>query len=393
MKYFYYPKRLAKAKEEIEKVHTNVAEAVVAEDVQSLKDLIDEIVALEKNELEGYACTLNKKELQMLCMYIPSNKYGVPLENLLGIISYQLSELRVRILYQYWQNNYSYIESCGIFEMIQKQQTFHKMFKDSYKVYCGKIAEAIRNERVLELYISFLHGTNLESIEAYQKALLRYGLNLEFQLAKDCIKEFYFVCAGNVYMDMGEYPLYRKLLDMKPWQLKKLLVNLLKKLTDSQLDEFYKIAEYYETKTGEYGSQKFCDYFSQIPSNLSQKYHAWMNRFKIYKVFINDANNDRSSFWKQYSNQAHISFYDSTDAMAIIFEKTIFIEFRNLGPVYHYSKEYYNKKVSNAVINYSKENDLKSYLLHGTEPLKRKVHRGYWKYEIARQIQTYENIR
>lgn len=393
MKYFYYPKRLAKAKEEIEKIHTNVAETVVAEDLQSLRDFIDEIVALEKNELEGYACTLNKKELQMLCMYIPSNKYGVPLDNLLGVVSYQLSELRIRILYQYWQNNYSYQESRGIFEMIQKQQTFYNMFKDSYQTDCGKIAESIRNERVLELYISFLHGKDLESTEAYQKALLRYGLNLEFQLAKDCMKEFYFICAGKVYMDMGEYSLYQKLLSMKPWQLKKLLVNLLKKLADSQLDEFYKIAEYYETRTGEYGSQKFNDYFSQIPPNLTQKYHAWMNRYKIQKVFINDANNDRSSFWKQYSNQAHINIYNSTDAMAIIFDKTIFIEFRTLGPVYHYTREYYNEKVARAVVNYSKEIDLKSYLLHGTEPLKRKVHIGHWQYEIARQIHAYENIR
>lgn len=393
MKYFYYPKRLAKAKEEIEKVHTNVAESVVVEDLQILRDLIDEIVALEKNELEGYACTLNKKELQMLCMYIPSNKYGVPLDNLLGVVSYQLSELRMRTLYQYWQNNYSYQESFSIFTMIQNQEKFHKMFKERNKVDCGKIAESIRNERVLKLYISFLHGTDLESIEAYQKALLRYGLNLEFQLAKDCMKEFYFICAGKVYMDMGEYSLYQKLLSMKPWQLKKLLVNMLKKLTDSQLDEFYKIAEYYETRTGEYGSQKFNDYFSKIPYNLWQKYHAWMNRFKIHKVFINDANNERSSFWKQYSNQAHISFYDSTDAMAIIFEKTIFIEFRTLGPVYHYSREYYNDKVARAVVNYSKESDLKYYLLHGTEPLKRKVHIGYWQHEIARQIQTYEYSR
>ena len=122
MKYFYYPKRLARAKEEIEKVHTKKEESAVVEDIQSLKTLIDEIVALGEYELEEYSCILNKKELQMLCMYIPCNKFRVPLENLLGVVYYQLSELRMEILYKYWQNNYFNKESFGIFDMIQKQQ-------------------------------------------------------------------------------------------------------------------------------------------------------------------------------------------------------------------------------------------------------------------------------
>lgn len=391
MIYYYVPKKLLEAKEHIQNIHKKAVETTVGDmNNRQFKQLVYEIVALESEMLEGYSYTLKKEEISLLANYIPGNHFNVKIDHLLGVLKYRWDSQIMKTLYQHWQNYYINMENIKIFSYIgAENEGFLNEFLTLYTVSPKEVQMSIETGTVVELFSKTAAEFNANSKEEFEESLQSIGLNLQFSLAKECIKEFYFVCSGDVYVKLGDRKVFDLFRTMHPESTKRILVNMLKKLSDQQLDQFEEVLNYYYRRTGDRGRGEFNSYFSDIDKALVNKYGTWLNRWNIRRIFLKDTK-DRNKFWLKFANDSRVrtSYAKQTDCLILHFPKSVFIEFREIGPVYQYNHDYYEAEVSKMVERTSKDTDLKRWLRNVSDYKMLQEHRGHWEEKVEERIRV-----
>lgn len=217
-----------------------------------------------------------------------------------------------------------------------------------------------------------------------------FGINEDSKLYRDCADVFYTFCRKEDYLEADQAELLNIIkkyeLRNRPL-LKAFLLNFLGKLKLTELGKFRELARYFESLVGEARKPKesYKFLFEDMPEALIEKYVDWINRCRIEQYFDND---ERSEFWKQY-RFVNVQRYNKSNAVVMEFKEYIAVEFlgQAMGPIYFYSKEYFEKKLKGQFMLLENA-PMRQYLLHQSRYGKedRIEHRGYWQYNVESYI-------
>lgn len=388
MSFSYFPKKLKSAKEEIVLLHKNANEPIKISDNEDIRKLVMSLVKLEKYQIRSRAFALSNKEVEIVAGYIPHNYYKVNMKNLFEIFILRTSQFLCQVLYNQWQESYQN-EACNAFirdilkydenfiSLILKNNMDEKLFDSilSDKDIPARFCVELKNHY-------FPRGKKLE------EKIIYFGIREDSKLFYDCKSLFYLYCEREDYLSIAKSELQNL---VKQYYrrgqiiLKKFLSNFLEKLSLRELIGFKDLADYFKTIVGDNVSakEKFDAFFKDFPSSLVQKYIDWINLFKVEEYFGLD---ERSQFWKQYHFKS-VRKYNYSNSVVMEFDKYYAVEFlgQRMGPLYIYSKDYFEHHI----INRFKNNDnthMRHFLLHDERWFYRKEHRGNWKNDVQSKL-------
>lgn len=381
MSFSFVPKKLIEVKRDIVKKHSHKINIVL--DIRPDEDfekLIKKIVSLDDSQLKREAYSLSDAELNSIASYVSANFYKVNLRKLFFILKLRTSyEVAISIFYS-WQNNYDNKE-CNMLLI----DFLH------YDNYLGNLL--IKNNLTKEKFIKFLKSDSI-LLEFYieinenklgdfsMNEMLKYfGIRENSRFFLDFEKIFYMHCNKKHYLKNG-----------------KKLINIVKQYS---LEELYKFLENF---LRQFNLEELCKNFSNLLDILEDKrkkrhikyhfifedkYNNWVNIDTIYKFFINDINDERFMFWKDYNFFEKPVKYDKSNSLTMKFQNHVVVEFlgRANGPLYIFNKYFFEDNIKRYLPNKS-NSELRKILLriyklnsHNYNII-REEHQANWRFKV-----------
>lgn len=383
----YYPNKLIQARNRISEKHEFIA-SVNTSELQSdvFKDLILKLVNMSMKDLDGYAYTLNRKDLMMISIYLSENYYKINLSNIIYVFILRMNREILLSFYYTWQNYYINKETAKIFQEISVSNELENLFIQVCKLEPKAIIDEIRSERLPYYIAKKIINKNINTKSLFHDNLSKYQIKEDTLLGKRILQYYYTVCFAEEYLTLGEAGLLKMFENSSTELVKLILLNMLDKLDVDGLKKFYKILLYVMKHTGEIESSRFNKFFEDADQKLKNKFQIWVNLYNMYKTFGYD---DRSIFWSRYAEVCTTKHIESTQMLILRFNSFVVVEFVNVGAIYWYEIEYFDSVVYYNCISYNNDTELKRWLNYQSKYLYRKEHRGYWTDDAA----SYTNMK
>ena len=106
MFFSFTPKKLIEAANDVAIVHKKQRDVLDYSPNDSLKELIERIVALELFQVKKNAYVLSEDEVLQIAGYLPHNYYGVDMQNLFLVCNYRSNSEMCKVLFEQWQSAY-----------------------------------------------------------------------------------------------------------------------------------------------------------------------------------------------------------------------------------------------------------------------------------------------
>lgn len=390
MRFSFVPKKLIEAKREIVKKHS--FKVRIVEDFkpnEDLKKLIYKIVNFDLQQLKRESYSLSDSEVVIIASYIPANFYKVDLSNLFFILKLRASFDVYRVFFNAWQDYYDNNE-CNLFfiDLLNSDNNFVKFL--------------IKNNLTREKFIKFLKSDSIPlefytEIEEHKfsddisvaSMLLHYGIRNNSKLFFDFEKLFYMRCHKKYYLRDCT-----KLVDIiKKYSLDDLynfLNNFLKQFAIDELcKNFSNLLDILESNRRKRGIKyKFL---------FEDKYNNWINIDTIYKFFINDINDERFMFWKDYKFLTKPLKYDKSGSLLMEFKNHVVVEFlgRGNGPLYIFNKYFFEKNIKIYLPN-KNNSELRKILYRiftsdlNANNMLREEHQANWRFKVQGIINKHD---
>lgn len=386
MDFSFVPNRLVNVKDKIVKEHPLEAEELL--DIKpndKLFELVNRIASLEIKKVKMNAMSLSANDIAAIAAYLPHNYYSVKMRNLFLVFKYRTDYRLCEILYDQWQNTYTNKE-CNEFildVLLKEKEDFIILLRNNhidenhFRMFLEKGDIPTRYGYELRK-VNFRKGLSLKDKLGY------FGVKNSSKLYHDCEYLFYTFCDREDYLIANKLSMVDVVEKYSIRELKLFLFNFLSKLSLAELEDFSTLAAKLQVRIGDDQSSKFKSFFDGANPAIIRKYIDWINIYKVNKYFGND---ERSIFWKRY-RFVHVEKYSYSDSVVMEFDSYVAIEFlgQAMGPIYIYTKDYFNTYVRKWFTRKIYGNsEMRSVLLHQTDYQNygyRKEHRGYWQSEV-----------
>lgn len=405
----FVPKNLKKAKEKIVALHSysNKIDKVIAS--PTLEVLIKNIVGWDKEKVDLYSNSLSAQDILYVANYIPRNYYKVTLDNLWQVFMHCSSLDSCQYFYESWQNEFDSRE-CNEYIaniVLEQNASFKELLgKNHLEIEWFKkiISEKVNIPVEFGLHIQSLLNLKYKS---FQEKMNYFGIVQGTRLYSTCESLFYTYCEKQDYLAVNEDVLQRIIQKYDLQCTKLFLRNFLIKLDVQELYKYRQLAKYLMGITGDVKTASFKEFFNDFEEKLVIKYRNWINNYKIRKFFGNDV---RSEFWDKYVyvDVHEFSYYKKKNEVRLMmeFENYYGIEFldkdnedkNDMGPLYFFEKDYFEKYVLRMMKNNAYTNsEVKSFLYNKTEwsknqnsinPGHRWLHQGDWQAYVRYTIKT-----
>lgn len=366
MAFKFVPTRLSKARERVVINHPLTATVIKINPSDDLRHLIMKIVLAEESELEMIVYSLTDYEVKLVASYIPFNYYEVKMENLFEVLKYRGTKEVYRLLYIQWQESYSktdcnelmeiYLTDCD--EFLDVLKTYHLDRGEYFSWLKSDIIPRIIGKSVMNMPSA--KGVSLSDKLDY------FGIQNGSKLWVDIKYLYYTFCTREDYLALADAEMVGIVMRYKYMSIfQAFLENFLKKLSPRDLDEYERVANFFDSKIGDNFGAKFNEFFKGFKAELIDKYVDWINAYKLSLYFGND---ERSVFWKEYRHRT-VKKFSYSGSIVMEFNDYYAVEFlgKAMGPAYIYEKMYYEQKVRSVVEGrYNSNTDLKQYLFHNT---------------------------
>lgn len=390
MEFSFIPKRLQRIRKEVEAIHknSNVMDDNMSclSDDAGLEDLIRSLVEMDETDLAIEAYALSDIEVCRIVGYLPYNYFDVDMKNLFHIFLVRSERRFCEILYNQWQNSYNN-QNCNSFLhiLLRYDNDFSKYIEEKHLI-PEQMDSILQNQDIVLGFGMEVMKYSFSGRKTLKEKFNFFGIHEDSRIYKDCKNVFYTFCKKEDYLEANQMELLNiiKKYEVRNRRLlKAFLINFLSKLKLEQLAGFCDLARYFEALIGDIKMLKveYKILFSDMPEGLVEKYIDWINRCKIEEYFGND---ERSGFWKQY-RFVNVQRFTKSNAVIMEFEKHIAVEFlgQAMGPIYFYSKEYF-EKILEGQFMLLENIPMRQYLLHQTQygSQDRIEHRGYWQNNV-----------
>lgn len=384
MNFSYTPKRLQCAKEDIVLIHQKTSEAPKMTKNEELRKMILSLVALEQFQVKPQAYALTSREIDLVAGYIPHNYFNVDMKNLFRIFTYRSTDRLCQILFNQWQDSY-HNRACNKFmrEILVYDEHLIVLAQNNHMPET-MFDSVLQDHDIATRFGKEIKKRNFTGKKSLAERLAYFGIRGDSQLYLDCEFLFYTYCDKEDYLNVQKLSLLnlvKQYSKRSQETLKDFLQNFLSKLELKELLSFKELAMFLQTITGDNGENKskFENFFNAFDSLLVRKYINWINLYKVEEYFGYD---ERSSFWKQYKFES-VRKYSYSNAVVMEFERYYAVEFlgRAMGPIYMYSKDYFEKNIIMR-FKWNDNQQMRQELLHNSTWVYRKEHRGYWQGDV-----------
>lgn len=389
MGFSFIPKHLQRTRKEVEATHKSkniIADMFYLSVDDELEYLIKSLVKLDEADLAIETYVLSDMEVYRIAGYLPYNYFDVDMKNLFRIFLARSERGLCKVLYDQWQNSYSNEECNDFLHILMKNDENFSKYIEEKHLGLEQLDNILQNQDIV-----FGFGTEVLKYPFSERKTLKekfdfFGIHEDSKLYRNCENVFYTFCRKEDYLEANKMELLNIIKKYEVRNrplLKAFLINFLSKLKLKQLARFRDLARYFNALAGDARNPK-AEYkflFSDMPEDLIEKYINWINRCKIEEYFGSD---ERSEFWKQY-RFINVQRFAKSNAVIMEFPKYTAVEFlgQRMGPIYFYSKEYF-EKILEGQFMLLENNPMRQYLLHQThyENEDRIEHRGYWQENV-----------
>lgn len=335
------------------------------------KKIVEKISRI-KDDVEEYSYCLKKSELNLLCMYLPSNIHKVDVTKIYEIINIRLDFKMATILYNNWQNNYFNKDNIQIFECILANESILYEFKRHFKISPLEIIHWINNEDVEMSLSRYLARGKNGTIQEYKKALLDVGIKSNSRLFKKCVELFYFVCQSEEYYRIGDEQLVEIIKKMSKKTAKMMLFNMLDRLDTTELRDYSKTARLFRSLFGYYGQRSYISLFDKVDDKLEKKYREWTNYIELNDMIKDEK---RLDFWLPYIHYGDVKANVDKKAVIMRFYNFVVVEFSGNNPTYWFNNVYYDQVIKGLINGSSTTEELINWFNTNSKYIKKREHK------------------
>lgn len=383
--FVFTPKKLLKVESEIKRVHLKVNESFSSEkvDTNRLRNLLDKIQTLHKEEIPRFSYELTKDELYLLADYMPKNNYDVDIGKIYEILKIRFRDEFLPIIFTSFQNYYYNVDFNIYFRNFLKlSKAPHKALKlsiEAVAIFMKWLEEEDLVDKIVKSYFSLNRDFN-----SYMKF---FGFSMNKKLYEDCKKYLFTCCNKEFYLEADVKELLDIIMEYNQELMIKFVNNYLLKM---ELDEFqYRILDYIYMRYGKVDEERLGYIWDKIHPKAKEKYSIWLAQIQMNEFFQGD---ERYTFWFDYIKELSAKVLVVNDKQLFLdFGKFVVVEFREIGnAAYIYGKDvfdmYFSKYLNKSVIYNNgifKNGDL---MLTDNKIIHREGNRGVWQYRTNRLV-------
>ena len=405
----YIPLSLMETARNIRQIHNGIKKSnCIEDDEEYVKNLIIKISSMEKDNIERkYLALITHskliRDLYIFCDYLPRNYLNVNLANISYIVYKNMSDDIFKRLYTQWSD---YYDSDDIAE--------------TTRLLCSCIDDERCQIAVDELhlkgtYSGWVESTNVEKMVCFSlldkakqfeisniNAAKYFGV-YQRKIYSNAMKYYYLCCGEREYYMLTDDELFRIIKNYHKDDLENFIDNFLDKMDFESIKNVMRVNQTFGTNIWKIiysaidspESKKFSSYFAYRDNSLQISYLRWYNLRQADIVFGND---NRGNYWKSQLfkfDDVEYTFHRSCDGISMRIQGFTFIEFRQSGPLYAFSNEYFKEHIKKFLERHYNNNEMRQTLLHdhtSKEGFSNRIeHRGYWMYETDSLINRLVN--
>ncbi len=389
----YIPIKLKEVKAEIRKVHESKG-SMPSVSESELRKQLKYICGLTASDADRYGSLLPMSSLIILADYIVTDFLKVDTENIVHILKMRMNNDLFNVIFIKWTDKFKECsigcrrlirysldnkEKCGI-NFISEHDLDNQLEKwiDS-------------GEILMEVCMSMCKIKDTKKMKTLHEAAEYYGIagSVLEKLSADL---YYCCCNSEEYIINGDSRIYSLVNEYTAYPRNRFIHNFMRVLNVEEMLSFPKVWQFIYNFVGEPNSKKCEGYFNDCEDrcNLTAKYSQWYYIRQIYDIF---GDGERARYWKgriyDYGlepNGIYCRFYSQSNVLILTFMNYVVIEFKKEGPLYIFTKGYFDKNISRLCqSNYSNMN-LRQALYHrhtGKEGFKNRIeHRGDWRNQV-----------
>lgn len=379
--YTFFPRKLLEAESEIKRAHHKINAELKIDgiDTNRLRNLLNKIKELDKNEIPRFSYELSKEDLYLLADYMPRNSYDVDLDKIYEILKIRFRDDFISIFYSGFQNHYYNTNFNNYF------RKFLKLTNKSHAV-LGISIEAINQfinwlseSNVIDKIVNSYFSSNTD-FDSYMKY---FGFLPSKKLYEDCIRYLYTCCSAKFYLEANIEELINIIKGYNHKEIIKFINNYLLRM---EVDDFQdEILNYIHLKYGDIDEKNYIYIWNNIYEEAKQKYSIWIAQKQMDKFFKGDA---RYMFWVNFIKDVTAKLMAVNDKQLFLdFGKFIVVEFKEINnAAYIYSKDVFNKYF----LDYANKKDVYDNSVFKNPSLmfisNKIIHSGNWQYRTNKLI-------
>jgi len=365
----FVPNKLIHAVEKIEKEHPLAASELSPITQQSLYELIQRINSADDEELIALSSILTKREVQALCRYLEHDSYHADLQKIVVVINERFDKVCFSILFRVWQNT---PDQLYILSLLAEHDEARYRPED-LTIAEGVIASWAEARLPLLAVVRTCQDTSVSAI--FSENYVSVGLLAETPLYYQSYAKFLQKTSIQQFIAEGDLHLAEILQHLERTDIEKIMLELLRcaEKNKNQLMQFKAMYRQAYKLWGEPNRALF-------PENHEKEYVVykyWHDATQLSLILGHDQRRER--FWSRFLGLEYVqwSVVNKHDMLVIIFGDKVVTEFMEMGPVYIYNKNYYEKDVKYQ-INRQKTPSLKSWMVNQSKYLSREIHNTSW---------------
>lgn len=346
---------------------------------KELKALLEKIVACKNDkELKRLSIVLTNAQIAGIAGCIKTNPYNVDIHKVIRLFVVSHNERAFHTIYEDWQNDFrNPFQQTDIYPLIVEYKEYISNDLNTCRflpLNDNTLYQYMTNNKADESIAKELAGTSNSNTQ-FLKRLKQTSILENSVLYTEITKLFMLVCKGSVFLDLGDTELVRLLRKEPENTAGRILIHFLDVVKISNYPNFIQLAQFaYAFRNTHYfkNSQLTTD------NRIKHKYDSLVNLIWLIKVL----EDNRLYFWNEYIAHFKARYFSQHEMLLMDFGKYYAVEFKEVGPVYFFEKDYYYKRYlkhglpGNTV-------DLKRKMRNDTTPIKyMKEHRGYWQDEV-----------
>lgn len=390
----FEPKKLLECIKDVKLKHPLIGEAEYDVNIDStLENLVKKISCLSDIELHKEAPLLSTKEIGMLAYYIPENSLKIAdISGICTILRLRNTERYSSILLNRWETYYQN-KPCNLFIKL--------MAKRDSAMQAALNAKGIDFQRMIKwldegnIPMSIAKDCALDERQLpIERKLSAVGIDSQKTLGRQALKSYYLICRADDYLRAGEDMLIEIANTLLDEEFNMFLSNLVKKLSDEQLDSYHALAARVWSRTEQVKRRKDFITLFEGEEALQKKLQGWMNGYQMEDMFLQaESGNRRLAFWKRYKKNASYVYHDvKRTLLRMEFPSSIVIEFSQAGPLYFFDRQVYKEQIEPSMPRTNKNRAIADYFYkqYADTCITRIEHHGVWETKVKQALRRYQ---